>query len=65
MFWHQTFRLVLDWRGSERSILRRKVASAAWSAPLQSSETFAPSDLQASGQARPVRHRHYECEYKS
>jgi hypothetical protein len=27
MFWHQTFRLVLDWRGSERSILRRKVAS--------------------------------------
>jgi hypothetical protein len=26
MFWHQTFRLVLYWRGSERSILRRKVA---------------------------------------
>jgi len=29
MFWHQTFRLVLDWRGSERSILRRKVASGS------------------------------------
>jgi hypothetical protein len=27
MFWDQTLRLALDWRGSERSILRRKVTS--------------------------------------
>jgi hypothetical protein len=26
MFLHQTFRMARDWRGSERSILRRKVA---------------------------------------
>ncbi len=28
MFRHQTFPLTLDWRGPERSILRRKVASS-------------------------------------
>ena len=38
MFWHQTFRLVLDWRGSERSILRRKVARA----PARSCRSLLP-----------------------
>ncbi len=28
MFRHQVFRLTLDWRGSDRSILRRKVTRA-------------------------------------
>ena len=40
MFWHQTFRLVLDWRGSERSILRRKVAIASFRAVYRLSERF-------------------------